>query len=157
MSHDSVHVFEWDVRAPIELVFDTLADPRTYPLWWSSVVVKVAAEGPVGVGLRSEITCAGPPAGDVWFQHAEIVRYERPSYVESRVKTTTTEGVHSWTLSQAPDHVHIRREICGHASNLVGQVMGALFGSTMAHFVDLWDERAKQGLGPYLQSVLSRG
>lgn len=50
---DYVFVDEWDVRAPIESVFDALADARTYPEWWAPVYKQVDADGPPRVGSTS--------------------------------------------------------------------------------------------------------
>ena len=44
---------EWDVDAPVEAVFNALADVRTYPEWWKPVYLEVEAEGPPTVGRVS--------------------------------------------------------------------------------------------------------
>jgi uncharacterized protein YndB with AHSA1/START domain len=36
---------EWDVDAPIEQVFDTLADGTTYPAWWRGVYIAATHDG----------------------------------------------------------------------------------------------------------------
>ena len=48
-----VFVDEWDVRAPLQPVFDALADGRTYPEWWKPVYIAVEADGPPQVGAVS--------------------------------------------------------------------------------------------------------
>jgi hypothetical protein len=48
-----VFVDEWDVRAPVEEVFEALADARTYPAWWRPVYLSVEADGPPEVGRTS--------------------------------------------------------------------------------------------------------
>ena len=48
-----VFVDEWDVRAPREVVFEALADGRTYPEWWKPVYISVEADGPPKVGAVS--------------------------------------------------------------------------------------------------------
>ena len=44
---------EWDVGAPLQSVYDCLADSRTYPQWWKPVYIKVEADGPPQVGRTS--------------------------------------------------------------------------------------------------------
>ncbi len=50
MAREYVFVDEWDVDAPIDAVFDALADARTYPEWWKPVYFGVGGEGEPGVG-----------------------------------------------------------------------------------------------------------
>jgi quercetin dioxygenase-like cupin family protein/uncharacterized protein YndB with AHSA1/START domain len=52
---DSGYVFvdEWDVDAPIEDVFEAIADSRTYPDWWRAVYIEVEADGPPEPGAVS--------------------------------------------------------------------------------------------------------
>jgi uncharacterized protein YndB with AHSA1/START domain len=45
-----VFVDEWDVAAPVEPVFEAVADSRTYPAWWRPVYLEVEADGPPQVG-----------------------------------------------------------------------------------------------------------
>ena len=46
MPREYVFVDEWDVRAPIEEVFEAIADVRTYPSWWKPVYISAEADGP---------------------------------------------------------------------------------------------------------------
>jgi uncharacterized protein YndB with AHSA1/START domain len=51
-----VFIDEWDVRAPVEEVFDALADARTYPAWWRPVYLAVEATGRPRSGERRAST-----------------------------------------------------------------------------------------------------
>ena len=46
MVHEYVFIDARDVHAPIEAVFQALADSRTYPTWWKPVYLEVEASGP---------------------------------------------------------------------------------------------------------------
>ena len=48
-----VFIDEWDVEAPIEPVFNALADATTYPDWWRPVYRSVETDGPLAVGQVS--------------------------------------------------------------------------------------------------------
>jgi hypothetical protein len=50
MTSEYVFIDERDVEAPIERVFDALADARTYPRWWRPVYIAVEADCEPGVG-----------------------------------------------------------------------------------------------------------
>ena len=57
-------VDEWDVAAPIEAVFDALADARTYPEWWRPVYLSVTATARPTVGAsRASTSRAGSRTG----------------------------------------------------------------------------------------------
>ncbi len=53
MPAEYVFIDEWVVDAPIEAVFNALADARTYPIWWKPVYLQVEADGPPTVGCIS--------------------------------------------------------------------------------------------------------
>jgi hypothetical protein len=80
MTRTYAFVDEWDVRAPIEAVFDALSDPERYPLWWKPVylaarlrdenVVEPLFKGRLPYRLRVTLRLAGrrrpavPPGAD---------------------------------------------------------------------------------------------
>ena len=45
LDDEYMFVDEWDVAAPREDVFDTLADGTTYPAWWKPVYIDVTHDG----------------------------------------------------------------------------------------------------------------
>ena len=66
MAREYVFVDEWDVDAPVEAVFDALADARTYPEWWRPVYRSVdgesAASAPAGSYAVVAVTIRPPRA-----------------------------------------------------------------------------------------------
>jgi uncharacterized protein YndB with AHSA1/START domain len=54
MAAEYVFIDEWDVDAPIDAVFNALADARTYPAWWKPVYLEVEADGPPAPGCVSK-------------------------------------------------------------------------------------------------------
>ncbi len=106
MPSEYVFIDEWDVAAPIEAVFDALADARTYPSWWKPVYVQVDAPGPPAVGGVSKQRFKGR-LPYVLKMTSEIVRFERPTEFEIRVNGDLT-GRGVWTLQEHGDRVHVR-------------------------------------------------
>ena len=79
-----VFVDEWDVRAPKEVVFDALADGRTYPEWWKPVYIAVGADGPPKVGAVSRQEFKGKLPYHLQTT-STIVEYEPPDRVVADV------------------------------------------------------------------------
>ncbi len=83
MPAEYVFIDEWDVRAPIDAVFEALADARTYPQWWKPVYLKVNCDGPPAVGRVSEEYFKGRLPYRLRIA-SEIVRLDRPGSSRSR-------------------------------------------------------------------------
>jgi hypothetical protein len=62
MPREYVFIDEWDVDAPIERVFDALADAGTYPEWWKPVYKSVEVDGPPGRRARLAAAVQGQAA-----------------------------------------------------------------------------------------------
>jgi uncharacterized protein YndB with AHSA1/START domain len=54
MAREYLFIDEWDVDAPIEAVFEALADAATYPEWWRPVYIDVQCDGPPEQGRVSK-------------------------------------------------------------------------------------------------------
>jgi mannose-6-phosphate isomerase-like protein (cupin superfamily)/uncharacterized protein YndB with AHSA1/START domain len=96
-----VFVDEWDVNAPREAVFDTLADAATYPRWWRPVYIGVETDGgPPAVGKRTRQHFKGRLP---YHLHTETqtVRLERPHVIEGDT-TGDLAGHGIWTLTEGP-------------------------------------------------------
>ncbi len=87
MAAEYVFIDEWDVHAPIDAVFQALADARTYPQWWTPVYREVEADGPPSVGATSRQHFKGRLPYHLR-QTSEIVRLEPPREVEIDVHGT---------------------------------------------------------------------
>jgi uncharacterized protein YndB with AHSA1/START domain/mannose-6-phosphate isomerase-like protein (cupin superfamily) len=107
-ARDGEYVFvdEWDVDAPIEAVFDALADATTYPDWWKPVYIDVEAEGEPRVGQVSRQHFKGRLPYHL-HTSSEITRLERPTAVGADV-TGDLAGRGLWTLTAANGGTHVR-------------------------------------------------
>ncbi len=101
-----VFIDEWDVDAPIEAVFDALADARTYPQWWRAVYLEVEADGPPGVGAVSRQHFKGrlPYTLNIT---STVTRFEPPTEVEADVDGDLSGHGH-WSLTQTHGRVRVR-------------------------------------------------
>jgi quercetin dioxygenase-like cupin family protein/uncharacterized protein YndB with AHSA1/START domain len=101
-------VDEWDVHAPAEAVFDTVADATTFPHWWRPVFLESTADGPPGVGTVAHQRFKGRLP-----YHLKVrgvtTRYEPPRLVEGEFEGDL-KGTGTWTLTPIPDGTHVRFE-----------------------------------------------
>ena len=93
-----VFVDEWDVRAPREVVFEALADGRTYPEWWKPVYISVEADGPPKVGAVSRQEFKGKLPYHLKTS-STIVEYDPPNRVVADV-VGDLRGRGVWTLDR---------------------------------------------------------
>ncbi len=106
MAAEYVFIDEWDVKAPIEGVFNALADARTYPDWWKPVYIDVQADGPPAVGGVSKQHFKGRLPYELR-QTSRIVRLEPPRELEIAVEGDL-KGRGIWTLTPSSGNVHVR-------------------------------------------------
>jgi uncharacterized protein YndB with AHSA1/START domain len=91
---------EWAVAAPREAVFEALADPRSYPLWWRPVHLDVDAEVPIRVGSESRQHFKGRLPYRLRTR-SRIVTLEPPALIEAAVDGDL-RGHGTWTLRERP-------------------------------------------------------
>jgi uncharacterized protein YndB with AHSA1/START domain len=101
-----IFVDEWDVDAPIEAVFDALADARTYPDWWRPVYLEAEADGPPEVGRVSQQLFKGRLPYRLRTR-SEIVALERPRRIEGKTEGDLS-GLGIWTLTPRNGGTHVR-------------------------------------------------
>jgi len=106
MPAEYVFIDERDVDAPIEAVFNALADARTYPIWWKPVYLQVEADGPPNVGCVSRHYFKGRLPYHLRTT-SEIVRMAPPREFEVKVLGDLS-GRGVWTLTPAAHDVHVR-------------------------------------------------
>jgi len=155
MAAEYAFVDEWDVDAPIEEVFDALADARTYPTWWGTVFKEVDVSGPPAVGVVSTQHTKARLPYHMRFS-GTITRLEPPNVLEYDVVGDFT-GHGRWTLTDTGGNVHVRLDFRIHVGNhpvlrRLTPVFRPLFG---------WNHRwamarAMEGLEPYLRSRAAR-
>jgi uncharacterized protein YndB with AHSA1/START domain/quercetin dioxygenase-like cupin family protein len=104
--NEYLFVDEWDVAAPVQAVFEALADARTYPRWWTPVYLDVDADGPPALGKVSRQHFKGRLP---YHLHTEstVTRLEPPHVVEGDV-TGDLRGRGTWTLTPTATGTHVR-------------------------------------------------
>lgn len=150
MASEYVFVDEWDVEAPIERVFEALADARTYPRWWRPVYIAVEADCEPGVGCVSRQEFKGRLPYHLKTR-SEIVRYEPPREFEvDVVGELTGHGV--WTLTQHDGRVHVRFDWRVFADRPLLRYLTPILRPLFRWNHDWSIKRAVEGLEPYARS-----
>ena len=150
MAGEYVFVDEWDVDAPIEHVFDALADGRTYPQWWKPVYIEVEADGPPQVGAVSSHYFQGRLPYKLRTT-SRITRYERPHVVESDVDGDL-RGHGIWTLTPRDGRVHVRFDWRVFADRPLLRYLTPVLRPAFRWNHNWAIARAVEGLEPYARS-----
>jgi uncharacterized protein YndB with AHSA1/START domain len=106
MASEYVFVDEWHVAAPPEVLFEIMADSRTYPEWWLPVYISVEADGPPAVGCIARHHFKGRLPYTLRMR-AELVRMDRPRQFEVRVDGDL-RGRGVWTFTPQGGGTHVR-------------------------------------------------
>ena len=143
-----VFVDEWDARAPIEALFEVLADTRTYPEWWAPVYISVECDGPPAVGQVSDSVFKGRLPYRLKMR-SEIVRYESPREFEIATSGDLT-GRGVWTLTPAADGlVHVKFDWRVNADRMLLRMLTPVLRPLFRANHNYAIARAKAGLVPY--------
>jgi uncharacterized protein YndB with AHSA1/START domain len=149
-SGEYVFVDEWDVRAPMQPVFDALADGRTYPEWWKPVYLSVEADGPPRVGAVSRQHFKGRLPYHL-HTTSEITEYEPPTRVVAEV-TGDLRGRGIWTLTEKGDGVtHVRFDWTVFADRKLLRTLTPVLRPLFRANHNWAIARAMEGLEPYAQ------
>jgi polyketide cyclase/dehydrase/lipid transport protein len=100
----------WRLEAPIEPVYDAIADSLRWPEWWPTVTaVEQIRDGDpeTGVGNVRRYTFKGSLPYTLSFD-LEVERLERPTSLAGRARGEL-EGTGVWTLSEEPGGVTVAR------------------------------------------------
>ncbi len=145
-----VFVDEWDVRAPIETVFDLLADATSYPQWWRPVYFSVEADGPVGLDQTSRHHFKGRLPYTLRMQ-ARMTAYERPRRFEVEVDGDL-RGVGAWTFRDQDGKTHVRWDWTVFADKPLLRVFTPVL-RPLFRWNHTWAvARAREGLEPYART-----
>ena len=150
MAAEYVFVDEWDVDAPIEMVFQALADARSYPRWWKPVYIDVEADGPPEVGRVSRQHFKGRLPYRLKTR-SEIVRLEPPTRVEAEVDGDLS-GRGIWTLTPSDGGVHVRFDWHVNADRALLRVLTPVLRPLFRWNHNWAIKRAIAGLERYAQS-----
>jgi quercetin dioxygenase-like cupin family protein len=145
---DTEYVFvdEWDVRAPIEAVYDALADGTTYPDWWKRVYISAVEEDGYTV------------------QH---FKGRLPYHLHTRTRTVSAErpyrlhgetegdlrGTGIWTLEvNADGSTHVRFDWTVHADRPLLRALTPFLRPALRWNHNWAIARAIEGLEPYARA-----
>jgi uncharacterized protein YndB with AHSA1/START domain len=142
-----VFVDEWDVDAPIEAVFDAIADARTYPAWWRPVYLDVEADGPPVVGAVTRQHFKGRLPYHLRTT-STVVSMQRPTSIEGTVQGDLS-GHGLWTLSERDGATHVRFDWRVNADRPLLRVLTPLLRPLFRWNHDWAIARAIEGLEPY--------
>ena len=150
-----VFVDEWEVDAPIEAVFDALADARTYPRWWRSIYLSVEADGAPEVGRTSLHHFKGRLPYTLRLA-STIIRLERPREIEADVEGDLS-GRSRWTLTPTDGRVHVRWDWRVNADRTFLRVLTPLLRPLFRWNHNWAVARAMEGLEPYARAQQRSG
>jgi uncharacterized protein YndB with AHSA1/START domain len=147
VSGEYVFVDEWDVAAPVEAVFDAIADATTYPEWWKPVYIDVEADGAPAVGVVSRQHFKGRLPYHLRTT-STITRLERPALVEADV-TGDLRGRGLWTLTPRDGATHVRFDWQVFADRKLLRVLTPVLRPAFRWNHNWAIQRAMEGLEPY--------
>jgi uncharacterized protein YndB with AHSA1/START domain len=147
-----VFVDEWDVDAPIDAVFEALADARTYPEWWKPVYIEAETDGPPEVGRASRQYFQGRLPYKLRTT-STITRLERPTLIEADV-VGDLRGRGLWTLSEQDGKTHVRFDWRVLADRKLLRYLTPVLRPLFRWNHNWAIARATEGLEPYARSGL---
>ena len=150
MPGEYVFIDEWDVDAPQDVIFDALADARTYPEWWTPTYEAVEADGPPEVGRTSRQRFGGKLPYTLKTE-STIVRMDRPNEFEISV-TGDLRGRGVWTLTPRDGTVHVRFDWRVFADRPLLRYLTPLLRPVFRWNHNFAIKAAMHGLEPYARS-----
>ena len=153
-SREYVFVDEWDVAAPVEAVFDAIADARSYPMWWKPVYLEVESEGEPEVGKESRQHFKGRFPYHLRTRSV-ITRLEPPHVIGAEVDGDL-RGTGLWTLTEIDGGTHVRFDWRVHADRLLLKVLTPVLRRAL-RWNHAWAiARAREGLEPFARAAAAR-
>jgi uncharacterized protein YndB with AHSA1/START domain len=150
-----VFVDEWDVDAPIEHVFEALADARTYPKWWRPVYIEAEADGPPAVGCSSRALFKGRLPYRLRTT-STIVALDRPHRIEGEV-VGDLSGLGIWTLTPRNGGTHVRFDWQVNADRPLLRYLTPVLRPLFRWNHNWAIARAVEGLEPYARGQTATG
>jgi quercetin dioxygenase-like cupin family protein/uncharacterized protein YndB with AHSA1/START domain len=146
-SREYVFVDEWDVDAPVDAVFDAIADARTYPMWWRPVYHDVEAEGPPALGQVSRQHFKGRLPYHL-NTTSRITRFDPPHVVVGEVEGDL-RGRGVWTVTPNGRGTHVRFDWTVHADRRLLRTLTPVLRPVFRWNHNWAIARAMDGLEPY--------
>ncbi len=99
-------VDHWQIRAPIHMVYDLVANPRTYAQWWKAYDgVNILRDVPYPhVGVRVELLVRSPFGYRLRLE-VETAEADPPTYLKT-ISRGQLAGTGIWEFSQEGDTTH---------------------------------------------------
>jgi uncharacterized protein YndB with AHSA1/START domain len=142
-----VFVDEWDVAAPLEAVFDAIADARSYPRWWRPVYIEVEADGPPALGAVSRQHFKGRLPYHL-HTRSRVVEFDPPRRITAEVDGDL-RGRGTWTLTPTPSGTYVRFDWQVHADRRLLRVLTPVLRPVFRWNHNWSIARAMEGLEPY--------
>jgi quercetin dioxygenase-like cupin family protein/uncharacterized protein YndB with AHSA1/START domain len=149
LSRPYLFVDEWNVGAPLEPVFDAVADSRTYPVWWRPVYLDVDADAPPGLGATSRHHFKGRLPYHL-HTTSVISEFDPPQRVTADVEGDL-RGRGTWTLTPTAQGTHVRFDWHVHADRKLLRVLTPVLRPLLRWNHNWAIARAQEGLEPYAQ------
>jgi uncharacterized protein YndB with AHSA1/START domain len=149
-----VFIDEWDVDAPLEAVFEALADAGTYPEWWRPVYIDVQCDGPPKVGRVSKQHFKGRLPYTLRTT-SEITQMDRPRSFEVNV-VGDLSGRGQWTLTPRDGRVHVRFDWRVYADRPLLRALTPVLRPIFRWNHNWSIARAREGLEPYARRSAER-
>ncbi len=150
MAGEYVFIDEWDVDAPIDAVYQALADARTYPEWWTPVYIRVEADGPPEVGASSRQEFKGQLPYHLKTTSTITAADPPRSFSVEVVGDLTGKGV--WTLTERSGKVHVHFDWRVIADRALLRYLTPILRPLFRHNHNWSIKRAIEGLEPYAKS-----
>ena len=145
MASEYVFVDEWDVDAPQEVVYDAVADARTYPQWWRPVYLSVEGDATI---TRHHFKGRLPYTLKM---RAEMVDQDRPNRFEVRVDGDL-RGKGIWTFTPRDGRTHVRWDWIVFADRPLLRYLTPVLRPLFRWNHNWAVARAREGLEPYAKS-----
>jgi quercetin dioxygenase-like cupin family protein/uncharacterized protein YndB with AHSA1/START domain len=140
-------VDEWVVAAPLQDVFDAIADSRTYPQWWRPVYLEVDADGPPVLGAAARHHFKGRLPYHLRTRSV-ITAIDWPRSVTAEVDGDL-RGTGVWTLTPTASGAHVRFDWRVHADRRLLRVLTPVLRPLLRANHNWAIARAIEGLEPY--------
>jgi hypothetical protein len=142
-----VFIDEWDADAPLEAVFEALADAGNYPDWWRPVYIDVQCDGPPEVGRVSKQHFKGRLPYTLRTT-SEITQMDRPRSFQVNVVGDLSGRGH-WTLTPRDSGVHVRFDWRVYADRPLLRALTPVLRPIFRWNHNWSIARAREGLEPY--------
>jgi uncharacterized protein YndB with AHSA1/START domain len=149
-----VFVDEWEVAAPVDAVFELLADARTYPSWWRPVYLDTESDGPPELGREARQHFKGRLPYHL-HTTSKITVFEPPARLGADV-VGDLSGRGLWTLTESDGGTHVRFDWQVLADRPLLRVLTPLLRPLFRWNHGWAIARAREGLEPAAQRRAAR-